>query len=166
MAYSTTVKTTRDGSILLTDGSGNNLAVAYEGEGSFNYDGSAETAARVPIYDRGVVVGVRKGADEPFKTVSFNVDLRSLTDDTAGSIIDFIKKTNAYAANTSTSANSDFYTINVEYSIEATTLGDDHDYKITLADCVPSYSFTEGYPSTISLSFEVFGTVTRAHYTS
>ena len=101
MAYSTTVKTIRDGTIVLTLGDGTTLTVAYEGEGSFSYDGSAETAARVPIYDRGVVVGVRKGADEPFKTVSFNVDLRTLTDDTAGSVIDFIMKTNAYSANTS-----------------------------------------------------------------
>ena len=162
MSYSTTVKTTRDGTIVLTDGSANTLTVAYEGEGSFSYDGSAETAARVPIYDRGVVVGVRKGADEPFKTVSFNVDLRTLTDDTAGSVIDFIMKTNAYSANTSTSSNSDFYTINVEYQIDGGS--DDHNYKITCTDAVGSYTFQEGYPSTISLTFEIFGTITRAHY--
>ena len=165
MGYSTSVKTVRDGKITLQSGGGSpvTLEVAYEGEGNFSYDGNGETAARLPIYDRGVVVGVRKQADEAFRSVTFQVDLRTLTDDTAGSVIDFINKTNAYSANESTSTNSDFYTINVIYEISAvTSLGDDHDYKITMTDCCGLYSITEGYPTTISLTFESYGTTTRA----
>lgn len=161
MPYSTTVKTKRDGKITLSDGTGVpiTLEVAYEGEGSFS--SGEERSERIPIYDRGTVVGVRRGNDAPFQTATFEFNLRALTDDTHGSVIDFIMFTNTYSTNTSTSNNSDFKTVDVEYFIEGTALGDDHDYKYTMTQCVGFYTFTEGTPSTVSITFECYGTVSR-----
>ncbi len=96
MPYSTTVKTKRDGKITLSDGTGTpiTLEVAYEGEGSFS--SGEERSERIPIYDRGTVVGVRRGNDAPFQTATFEFNLRALTDDTHGSVIDFIIFKNKY----------------------------------------------------------------------
>jgi hypothetical protein len=165
MSYSTVVKTVRDGKITISDNGGTSLEVAYEGEGNFSFDGE-KLAARVAIFDRGTVVGVRKGADPEFITASFDVNLRMLSSGHTGSVLDFINKTNAYAGLVSTSSDSDFFTVNLTYEIEGTALGDATDSKVTLTNCVATYSVQEATPSTATLTFECFGTVTRESYTS
>ena len=163
MPYSTTVKTKRDGTIQLRDGTGTpiTLEVAYEGEG--NFSSGEERSERVPIFDRGVVTGVRRGNDAPFQTATFDFNLRALSDDNSGSVLDFIMFTGSYVGNVSTSTNSDFKTISVVYTIDGTALGDDHDYTYTMTNCVGFYTFSEGSPSTCTVTFECYGTATRAH---
>lgn len=166
MSYSTIVKTSRDGTIKLTDNGGTSLTVAFEGEGNFSYDGD-RLADRLPIYDRGQVVGVRKGNDPAFITASFDINLRQLaSDQTNGSVIDFINKTNAYSGLVSTSTTSDFFTCTLEYSIEGTDVGDLQDSKVVMSEVVLSYSVSEGMPSTVTITAECYGTVSRTYYTS
>ena len=116
MAYSTAPKVRRDGKITLKDGTTPtpvSLEVAYE-EGNFSFDQTKSD--RIVIRDRGTIVSVRKGDDQPI-TGSFTIYMRQFTSASAGSVLDFINKTNSYSSNASVSSTvaTDEYAINIEF---------------------------------------------------
>ena len=77
MAYSTAPKVRRDGKITLKDGTtpvAVSLEVAYE-EGNFSFDQTKSD--RIVIRDRGTIVSVRKGDDQPI-TGSFTIYMRQI----------------------------------------------------------------------------------------
>ena len=78
MAYSTIPKVRRDGIITLKDGTGTpvTLEISYE-EGNFTFDVAKED--QTVIRDRGTIVTVRKGDEQPI-TGSFNAYMRQFTD--------------------------------------------------------------------------------------
>ena len=166
MAYSTLPKTRRDGVITLKDGTGTpvTLEVAYE-EGNLTFD--TPKAAQTVIRDRGTISTVRKGDDEPTASGSFSAYFRQYTDGSeAGSILDFINKTGYYSSNVSTGSSGtpfvEFYCIDLEYQVDATSLGDDAATSATLTKCVCTASFTEGDPSSFTINFTSYGALTYA----
>ena len=163
MAYSTLPKTRRDGVITLSDGTGSpvTLAVAYE-EGNITFD--TPKAAQTVIRDRGTITTVRLGDDEPSASGSFTAFFRQFTDAAeAGSIIDFINKNGNYNGNISTGSTGtpfvEFYCIDLSYVVDAQALGDSTTHTATLSKCVCTASFTEGDPSSFSISFTCYGGV-------
>lgn len=166
MAYSTVPKVRRDGTIKLIDGAGvaNTLTIAYE-EGNLTFDVSK--ADQTVIRDRSTIVTVRKGDEQPAATGSFSAFMREFADQTnAGSIVDFINKTNHYSGNQSSGTTGtpfiEEYCIDIEYTVEGTDFNDDLDHKATLSKCICTVSFTEGDPSSFAISFTCYGGVTFA----
>jgi hypothetical protein len=163
MAYSTAPKTLRDGKITLKDGTGTpvTLEVAYE-EGNLSYD-RPKAQSTLTTFDRGSLSSVRKDQDQ-FITFTFTANMRQFTDAAAGSIIDFIEKTNFYSGNTSTGSGTPYiedYVIDVQFDVLGTTHGDDADHQATFSKCeYTSYSFAEGGPNSFTLSFTCYGGVT------
>ena len=164
MAYSTIVKTKRDGVLTLKDGTGTpvTLEISYE-EGNVTFD--TPKAAQSVIRDRGAIVNVRKGDDEPSATGSFSAYFRQFTDASeAGDILDFINKTGNYSSNVSTGSTGtpyvEFYCIDIEYICDSSLSGDADDHIATLSKCVCTASFTEGDPSSFTINFTCYGGVT------
>ena len=112
----------------------------------------------------GTIVTVRKGDDQPAATGSFSAYMREFADQTnAGSILDFINKTNNYSGNTTATSSGIFveeYAIHIEYQVDGTGFGDDANHKATLNTCIATVSFTEGDPSMFNISFTCYGPVT------
>ena len=160
MAYSTVPKVRRDGTITLKDGGSAALVIAYE-EGNMTFE--ITKADQTVIRDRGVITTVRKGDNQPAATGSFSAYMREFADQTnAGSILDFINKTNNYSGNTSATSSGVYveeYCINIEYDVEGTDFGDDADHRATLTQCIATVSFTEGDPSMFNISFTCYGGV-------
>ena len=169
MGYSTIPKVRRDGSITLKDGTSStvSLLVAYE-EGALSFD-LAKPADQTVIRDRGTIVTVRKGDDQPSATGSFTAFMRQFTSSSAGSILDFINKTagSAYAANESVARYDkgrtpvlEEYAIDIEYDVEGSDFGDtDGDHKAILKSCICTASFSEGDPSSFTINFTCYGGV-------
>jgi hypothetical protein len=161
MAYSTTPKVRRDGTITLQDGTSPaavTLDVSYE-EGNFSF--SEVVDAQTVIRDRGTIVAVRKGDSEPLSG-SFSFYFRQFTDGSnAGSVRDFIQGAANYSANISTgTAGTPFvehFCVNIKYFAEGTDFGDDTDHTVTLSKCVCTLDFSEGDPSQFTLNFTCYG---------
>lgn len=164
MAYSTAPKVRRDGKITLKDGTSPtpvSLEVAYE-EGNFSFEQTK--ADRTIIRDRGTIGSVRKGDDQPL-TGSFTIYMRQFTSATAGSVLDFINKSNVYSSNNSVSStvSTDEYAINIVFEVDGDAVGDDDgDTTATFDTCICTASFAEGDPNTITVSFECFNGVVYA----
>jgi hypothetical protein len=164
MAYSTAPKVRRDGKITLKDGTtptAVSLDVAYE-EGNFSFDQTKSD--RIVIRDRGTIVSVRKGDDQPI-TGSFTIYMRQFTSASAGSVLDFINKTNSYSSNVSVSSTvaTDEYAINIEFEVDGDAVGDtDGDTTATFDTCICVASFSEGDPNQINVSFECYNGITYA----
>jgi len=163
MAYSTVPKMRRDGKITLKDGTGTpvTLEVSFE-EGTLAF--TPTKPAQVILRDRHAITNVRRGDEEPAASGSFSIYLREFTDSAnLGSVLDFVNKTGAYAANVSTGASGspqiEEYCIDIEYTIEGTDLGDDADHTATLSKCICDVAFSEGDPSTLTINFVSFGAV-------
>lgn len=154
MAVSTVIKHFTDGTIELADGTGTpvTLTVPFS-QGDFSISGIQESQKAVSVYQsRGVLHSLRKG-EKTFVTGSFSAMLADVSDSSAGNLLDFVRKTNAYSGNTSTSGSGDVYTIKITLQIEGTDLGDSADHTIVLDDCACSADVSEGEPDSISLSF-------------
>jgi hypothetical protein len=163
MAYSTAPKVRRDGTITLKDGTGTpvTLVVAYE-EGNFSFDQTKSD--RIVIRDRGTIVSVRKGDDQPI-TGSFTIYMRQFTSSSVGSVLDFINKTGAYNGNLSVSSTvaTDEYAINIVFEVDGDAVGDtDGDTTATFDTCICTASFAEGDPNQITVSFECYNGIVYA----
>tara|TARA_E500000178_G_C17016207_1_gene753101 strand:+ start:931 stop:1443 length:513 start_codon:yes stop_codon:yes gene_type:complete len=165
VAYSSLPKTRRDGSLTLRDATAVTpveLTISFE-EGAFSMDTPKE--AQTVIRDRGVISTVRKGDSEPSASGSFTAFFRQFTDGgEAGSLLDFVNQTGHYASNVSTGSSGspfvEFYCVDIEYIANAMSLGDDSKHIATLSKCVCTVSFSEGDPSSFTISFTCYGGVT------
>ena len=165
MAYSTVPKMRRDGKIVLLDSTTPtpvSLEVAFE-EGTLAF--TPTKPAQVIIRDRHAITNVRRGDEEPIASGSFSLFLREFTDSVqAGSVLDFVNKTGFYSSNISTGASGspqiEEYCIDIQYTVDGLSLGDDSDHTATLTKCICDIAFSEGDPSTLTINFVSFGTVT------
>lgn len=159
MAFSSSiVKTKRDGSVKIIDGTGtpNELILQLE-VGDFTWEETR--AADTVIRDRGVIAGVRK-ADDAEINLSFTIHADALTDSTDNALWDWLYFRGAAAGHTSTGGTGyegNFVTI--KYIIDATSLGDPSDYAATFSKVRCTVSFTEGDPSSIAVSGVCYGGV-------
>ena len=154
MAVSTVIKHFTDGTIELADGTATpvTLTVPFS-QGDFSISGLQESQKAVNVYQsRGVLHSLRQG-EKTFVTGSFSAMLADVSDSSAGNLLDFIRKTNAYSGNASTLSGGDCYAIKVTLQIEGTDLGDSADHTIVLDDCICTADVSEGEPDSISISF-------------
>ena len=167
MSASSLVKTKRDGTITIIDGTSpaaNEFTVSFE-TGDFSY--SEEKADRTVIRDRGAIVGLRQG-DDPVLSLSFSVHLRDLNNTTADVLLDFLY--NRGYANSTTNVQStggsgfEQYLVDIKFTIDATSVDAGEAVQtITFAKCLAIYSLTEGDPDQIEISAEVYGGVTLGY---
>ena len=170
MSYSTVPKIRRDGKITLLDGTtptAVSLEVEYE-DGNLTLNGLETKEAQTIIRNRGVISTVRKGDSEAPSSGSFSIHMRQFMDSSnAGSVLDFINKTNNYSSNVSTGATGtpyiEFYTIDIQYDVEGTDHGDAKDHRATLSKCVvTASSFSESDPNQLTFEFVCYGGITFA----
>ncbi len=91
--------------------------------------------------------------------------MRQFTSASAGSVLDFINKTNSYSSNASVSSTvaTDEYAINIEFEVDGDAVGDtDGDTTATFDTCICLASFSEGDPNQITVSFECYNGITYA----
>jgi len=156
---STTVKVRRDGQIVLQGDSGTDtFTIAYEGDGDFSY--SQPKPDRVVIRDRGIIVGSRKGDDQPI-TGSFTVDFRAWTDSASGkaSLIDFMDGTGGASSVTKADVAHEEHNLDMVVTIEGSDHTETTDHTATFSSCIFTYDFSEGDPDRLSVSFECYGGV-------
>ena len=165
MAYSVIPKMKKDGTITLKDGTGTpvELVVAYE-EGNLTF--TPTKAAQVIIRDRNVITNVRQGDEEPSVSGSFSIYLRQFMDASeAGSVLDFVNKTNNYSTNVSTGDTGsplvEEYCIDIVYSIDGASLSEDNQ-TATISKAICNVSFSEGEPSVLNIDFIAFGGIAYA----
>mgnify|MGYP005830795043 FL=1 len=163
---STIVKNFRDGTIRIQDNTGTPIAitVAYE-EGNFSISGLQQDLTEVAAYmDRGSLSNLRK-TNQVFPTFTFSAYMTHFTSGGSGaiSILEFIKQQDGGSSLTSQSASKgDVMTFEVQIKVEGTDFGDTSDHSITLQECVLSVDYSEGDPSSFSVSGTCYGAVTVA----
>ena len=167
MSTSSLVKTKRDGTITIIDGTtptASEYVVSFE-TGDFSY--SEEKADRTVIRDRGAIVGLRKG-DDPVLSLSFSAHLRELTNTSANALIDFLYD-RGYAASTTNvlttgTAGFEQYLVNIKFTVDANYVDTGEAVQsITFAKCLCTYSVSEGDPDTLEVSAECYGGTTLVY---
>jgi hypothetical protein len=162
MPISSVVKNFRDGLITVASGGGSpiTLTVQYE-NGDFSLSGSNQGNYEHTKYlDRGELGSIRK-TNRSFPTGSFTAHLTDLADATNNTLWDAVNKTGSFSAATSSlGANSDLWTLNITLTIEGTQFGDATDHVLVMNDCRCSIDVAEGDPDSVTLNFEVLGSIT------
>lgn len=164
MAVSSIVKTSLDGQLTLSDGTGSpvSLVLAFD-NGDLSISGLSKVLnEETAIQGRGKLRSVRYGA-RTFPTVSFTAYVTSITGVTSapGSVTDFVSGTGVYSSNTSTLSGGDVYCVDLTYDLEGTDLGDSEDGQIVIGNVRCVYDFTEATEGTqVSITGTVYGTVT------
>ena len=160
----TIIKTKRDGQIVLKDNGGaNTLVVAFE-QGDLTIGMPGTTI--VNTLDRGrfgAIPSLRPGDDQPCP-FSFTAYLRDLSDASEATLEDLVSGRNGKAADwvSTLGANADVFALTLQWSIAGAALGGT-DHTLTLNHCVVTGSFSEGDPSTISITgtaYDLYPTVT------
>ncbi|MCB9681835.1 MAG: hypothetical protein H6733_10210 [Alphaproteobacteria bacterium] len=166
MALSGIVKTQFDaGALVIEDGtSGTALSVtARFDQANFAVSGVMPSRRNATAYQSRAVLHSLRQTDLSFPTGSFSIMVSEFSEASAGTLVDMIEGTGAYAARISTTeAKGDMMTFDVTFTQEGTTYGDSADGTITLEDCHLTFDFSEGDPNTITCNFTCYGTVTFA----
>jgi hypothetical protein len=168
MAVGTVTSNLNDGSLVLSDGTASAVTLTVPvsiGDTTFDalraVSGVTGQNNEVTYYEaRGVLDSVRH-TTRIVSSVSFSVHVRDLTCASAGNVLDFVRKTNAYSANLSTlaaGANADVYTVDVILTLDMSDHGGT-DSVATLTDCHLVGAFAEGDPNTLTFSGTCYGTV-------
>ncbi len=157
MAYSTVVKTRRDGLISIADnsgfGGGQTLDISAE-PGDFQMNAPQES--RVDFLDRGrLVTSVRHDEDQGLNG-TFSSYWRDATDAAASTLFDILNQTGWVLANwvSTLGANGEVFTVDLRLTIEGSDHGDGADHTITVTDCSLDYGFAEGVPNTTSVNWK------------
>jgi hypothetical protein len=160
MAESEISKTFRNGKVTKKDASGLTFEFSYE-DGDFSFGG--ERAARTVVYDRGEIVGVRKG-NNPVLTASFTVDMRQFASGTPSAPgadanpIDVIEWSGAWASAVSTGgANFEFSVGTYEFVSQGVNYGESADHTLTLYKVLETWDFKEGDRNKITIKLEIYG---------
>lgn len=163
MAYSTIVKTLRDGTITLEDNAaGNSAVVAFE-QGDLNI--TIPGPEVLLFLDRNQITdppAIRYGADAPV-TGTFTMYLRDL-DDAASDVLEQLVTQGLPDGWVSTmGATGEVATVTARWALEGTDHGDAEDHELALAYASFSGSIAEGDPSVVTLNFtshKLYPTVT------
>ena len=161
MALDSYVKSDVEGTITFVDGTGSPVSHALVFDrGDINIQNLKKILNETEKYEaRGRLKSVGPGS-RIYPTVAFSAFFHQATDATGSTIPDFLLKANKYSANVSTlGANHPIQTVNIQYDIEGTDFGGS-DTTFTLNDVDCTINFTEGRPSSLSISGEVLGAVT------
>jgi len=161
MAISSVVKNFRDGTILIEDGTGVPIDITVQFEnGDFSLSGLNGFKEVTTYMDRGDLGSVRH-TTQSFPTGSFSAHLTDISDGTDNTLIDAARKQGSFASAVSTlGADAEVMTYKVTWTVEGTDHGDTADHTIVCDDCYLSIDVSEGDPSSMSMSFTVYGAVT------
>lgn len=158
MAESAISKTFRNGKVVKTDGGALSYEFTYE-DGNFNF--GMDAAGRIVVYDRGEIVGLRKGNDTVL-TGSFDVDMRQFAG-TDANPIDVIEHTGAWAAAVNTGgANFEFAVGTFTFTVAGLIYGEAADHVLTLSKVFATWDFKEGDRNKITVKLEIYGGFTRS----
>ena len=158
MAASSTPKVPRDGSLTLAGGTLAAFTVPYEqGDVSISEVGTEE---RIVIYQRDVVVAVRKGK-QSIPTITLTVAAAAFTDASSGEIWDVLKFTGSRSTDTSTATiKGDFPMLTATFT-KAAVGADTAAHTVTATGCIGTLGYAEGRPDMYSITLEVYGAITR-----
>lgn len=161
MAASGWVKTLGDG-ILYIEPTGYSFEITLD-VGDFKY--SDPRPARIPIYDRNAIGGVRYGKD-PVIAGSFSVHFREFTCISGDALLDIINGTHgtgvAQVALTSTGGTGfEPFMASLRFKKEATAM-DSLDHTDTFAKTFFAYDYEEGDSDKVVINWECYGGHTRA----
>ena len=161
MAISSVVKNFRDGTILIEDGTGVPIDITVQFEnGDFSLSGLNGFKEVTTYMDRGDLGSVRH-TTQSFPTGSFSAHLTDISDGTDNTLIDAARKQGSFASAVSTlGADAEVMTYKVTWTVEGTDHGDTAVHTIVCDDCYLSIDVSEGDPSSMSMSFTVYGAVT------
>lgn len=164
MALSTVIKNFTDGSLVIKDGTGTPLSLTVQFEnGDFALSGlKAKLRETVAYESRGRFKGLRH-TTRTYPTGSFSAHFAEFSEDATGTLGDAIlKQGTKWAAAVSTSgANAEVYTVDLIFMVECSNHESGvTDATFTLEDCECSIDFSEGDPSTFSVSFTCYGALT------
>ena len=156
MAVSQIIKTKRDGTITIKDGTAitpKSVEVSFE-NGDLSIDIPGPTVHS--FLDRGEfgdVPALRFGDDQAI-TWSFTANLRNLTEAAVAVLMDIIAHGGVFESAwvSTTGANAEVKTCVLEFLIEGNAHGDGYDHLITLNHSWITGSIAEGDPNTISIS--------------
>ncbi len=154
MAYSTVVKTKRDGKLTFSDsGAANTLVIAFEA-GDFNL--SIPGPSIVANLDRGefgATPSLRKSDDQAM-TATFTAYLRDLSDAGYATLEEILLQSGDVGSSwvSTLGANAEVFTLDLGWLIEGTDHGDASDHSLTVPFCVVTGSLGEGDPDTINIS--------------
>ena len=162
MAASTVVKNLNDGAIKVDDGTGTPLThtEAFD-NGDLSISGIAQTQNEVAKYEsRGTFKSARH-TGRTYPSGSFTFMMTDVSDGTDSTLIDLILGQNSRSAAVSTlGANADVYTVNITLTVDGTTHGDAAHHTFVMTNCHCTVDVSEGDPNTVTINFEVLGTVT------
>ncbi len=161
MPTSTAIKVQQDGSVIFADGTTTpvTLTVPYV-DGAASIDGlDYDQTEPIVVFAKRTFLGVRRGAHRPL-TFSFTAYMSEFSSATATSLLDFVRFTNGYSSNESTSSTEfDFKTIKV--TLESAAIGSDGSASsVAMDDCVVEVSYSEGEPNQFTVSGTCYGAVT------
>ena len=154
MAYSTIVKTKRDGTLKFEDNAGSNsLTVAYEA-GDFNF--SIPGKSVVVNLDRGEIgatPSLRYSDDQPM-TATFTAYVRDFSDGSYATLEEILLQSGEVGTSwvSTLGADAEVFCLSLTWTVEGTDHGDASDHALTLPYCVVTGSMQEGAPDVISLS--------------
>lgn len=160
----TLVQVIRDGTVTFMDATGTpvELDVNYE-NGDFAIS-EPQDAAPVLVYDRNVLVNVRKGQQQQ-PTITLSKHTVKFTDGvTADTVNDFIRGRGAYSGNISTGMAAGDpcvtqYAVDIKFTADNTAEGGGISTKIARKCVWNNEDFAEGDPSSTSWSFTCYGGV-------
>lgn len=154
MAISSIVKTLRDGTLTITDGT-RTCVIAFE-EGTLSLDVPGPTINHFP--DRGEISttapSLRKGEDQPMSG-SFTAYQRDISDASYITLEEILLNSGYYASTwvSTLGATAEVKTVTLQWDVEGTNHGDASDHQIICKFCVPSGSIAEGNPNVVSVNF-------------
>lgn len=158
MAYSTIVKTKRDGTLVFADNAAaNTLTVAFEA-GDFSADFAMEGVQE--FLDRGRhsdPPAIRYSDDAPI-TGSFTCYLRDISDATYATVEEILLQSGQVGSTwvSTMGANGEVFTLSLTWTIEGTDHGDASDHVLTFPYCSIRGSMAEGDPNTLTINFTSF----------
>lgn len=162
MALDSYVKTDLNGTVTLSDGTGAPLSIVLAFDnGDFTAGPYQDLMNEIEAFERrGKFTSLAPGS-RFYPAGSFTAMVHQFTDASADVLSDFLLRNNKFSAAISTSGtNHPVYTVDVKFDIEGTDFGG-VDSTVTFADCVVRIdNITEGRPTTWSVSWTCYGTVT------
>jgi hypothetical protein len=143
-----------DGVLVLSDASGTpkTVTITYT-DGDLKIDGLAADAADITVFEkRNVPYAARQTGRKRIK-VTFSCHILDLSNGSAGTPLDAVRKTGVFAAGVSTWTAGDVWFVDLLWTGERTSFGASADASIRLKKFHPEASFSEGIPG----KFEITG---------
>ena len=160
MAYSTVVKTKRDGTLKFEDnGASNALTISYEA-GDFQLSIGANVVANLDRGKFGATPSLRLSDDQAM-TATFTAYLRDFSDATYATLEEIILQSGDVGSNWVSTLGSDaeVFTLDLTWTVEGTDHGDASDHVLTIPFCHVTGSLSEGDPNQVSISITSYATL-------